>query len=96
VGPSDEDGRVEVVGLDEAGMWCLFAAALEPPGGDVRVDLNGFNPDDDAQWVARHYVPSIRSLGDVATAAKLIGPGRLTILNRQDAKSAKNRDSRIR
>ncbi|MCH8203919.1 MAG: hypothetical protein IID09_02090 [Candidatus Hydrogenedentes bacterium] len=91
MGPSDEDGRVDVVGLGEAGLWCLFAAALEPPGGDVHVDLNGFNPDDDAQWVARHYVPSIRSLGDIATAAYLIEPGRLTIFNRQDAKGAKDR-----
>ena len=56
-------------------MWW----ALEPPGGDVRVDLNGFNPDDDAEWVARHYVPGIRSLGDIDTAAYLIEAGRLTI-----------------
>jgi len=70
---------VDVVGLGEAGMWCLFAAALEPPGGDVLVDFNGFNPDDDAEWVARHYIPSIRSLGDIATATYLIEPRRLTV-----------------
>ena len=72
-------GRLDVVGLGEAGLWCLFAAALESPGGHIFVDLNGFNSDDDAAWVARYYVPSIRSLGDIATAAYLIEPGRLTI-----------------
>jgi len=72
-------GRVEVVGLGEAGVWCLFASALESPGGDLSVDFNGFNPNDDAEWVARHYVPSIRTLGGIATAAKLIAPGRLKV-----------------
>ena len=61
-----------------AAVGTLFAAALDPETCPVYVDLNGFNPDDDAQWLARHYVPSIRSLGDVRTAARLIAPRKLT------------------
>lgn len=71
----------ELIGLGEAGLWALFAAALDDAVAHTAADLAGFNPDDDAAWVARHYVPCVRSLGDVRTAAYLVAPRGLWLMN---------------
>ncbi|MCP4639942.1 MAG: hypothetical protein GY851_05905 [bacterium] len=74
-------GNVVVAGVGDAGLWCLLAAALDDDMGRVLVDANGFDPDDDTAWVARHQVPCIRGIGDVATAAALIAPRPATLHN---------------
>jgi len=61
-------------GLEDAGLWCLLAAAMDPAVGRVFADLNGFALDDDDAWAARHYIPCIRSVGDVRTALALVAP----------------------
>ncbi|HQL94267.1 MAG TPA: acetylxylan esterase [Candidatus Hydrogenedentes bacterium] len=63
-----------VAGLEDAGLWCLLAAAMDPAVGRVFADLNGFALDDDDAWAARHYIPCIRSVGDVRTALALVAP----------------------
>lgn len=73
--------EVNVVGLGDAGVPVVLAAALEDRIGKVMADFNGFNPNDDAEWVAKHYVPCIRSLGDILTAAYLVRPRGLWIMN---------------
>ncbi|MFA6241155.1 MAG: hypothetical protein WC655_09510 [Candidatus Hydrogenedentales bacterium] len=78
--------NVGVVGLGDAGVWSLFAAALAQSRdvGSVRTlvaDVNGFNPDDDASWVKGPYMPCIRSIGDVTTAAALAAPAELALWN---------------
>jgi len=77
----DLTGAIDLVGLGNAGLWCLFASAID---GGVRctiVDANGFDPDDDAAWVTSYYTPCIRAVGDVDTAAALIAPRRLILGN---------------
>jgi dienelactone hydrolase len=74
-------GPVDLVGIGDGGLWSLFAGAVD---GDVRVviaDADKFDANDDAAWAAGPYVPSIRSLGDVATASTLIAPHGLAIFN---------------
>ena len=77
----DMTGKVGVAGFGEGGVWSLFAAAIDPAIGTVVADAKGFNPDDDAAWVKSFYIPCIRSVGDVATAAALIAPRPLLIMN---------------
>ncbi len=77
----DLTGRVRCIGLGDGGMWCLFAAALDDRIESVACDANGFNNNDDAAWVEKYYVPSLRSLGDIVTAAVLIAPRPLAIAN---------------
>jgi len=74
-------GPPDVVGLGEAGMWCLLASAVYPDAGKTVIDTNRFANTDDAAWVDQCYVPCIRSIGDVATAAALIAPRELALFN---------------
>ena len=77
----DFTGVTDLVGLGDGGVWCLFASALD---GNVRktvVDANGFDVQDDKAWAAKHYIPCIRAIGDVATAAALIAPRPLIVFN---------------
>jgi len=77
----DITGRVDLVGLGDGGLWCLFASAVDGDVPRTFVDMNGFDPEDDAQWVDRFYVPCIRAVGDVRTAATLISPRALRVAN---------------
>lgn len=74
-------GAVDLIGLGEGGVWCLFAGALDSELRAVVCDADGFAADDDAAWAAIQYLPSIRALGDIVTAAALNAPHRLTIVN---------------
>lgn len=73
--------KTHLVGLQEAGMWCLFAGAIDDDIASVLVDMNHFDTTDDAAWVQKYYVPCIRNVGDVLTACALIAPRRLTLFN---------------
>ncbi len=86
-GRRDLTGTVSLAGLEEAGMWCLFAAAVDPQIGKVAVDLNQFPLDDDSAWVARQYIPCIRGVGDVRTALALTAPRPCLVMNGAEADS---------
>ena len=61
-----------LVGFDGAGIWMLLAAAMMPEHeGAVYADLSGFDVNTDEQWERNGYIPAIRSLGDLRTAAVL-------------------------
>ncbi len=77
----DFTGAVDVVGLEDGGLWCLFASALDGRIRRTFVDANRFDPADDQAWVSTNYVPCIRSIGDVATAAAMIAPRTLVAWN---------------
>ena len=77
----DLTGIVDLVGLGDGGMWCLFAGALDGQTRNTLIDGNQFNVDDDDAWADKFYTPCIRSIGDVATAAALIAPRRLVVFN---------------
>jgi len=77
----DLSDTVDLVGLGEGGMWCLLASAVDGRTQRTIVDANRFDPDDDRAWVDTYYVPCIRSIGDVDTAAALIAPRSLVLYN---------------
>jgi hypothetical protein len=65
--------------LDDAGIWCLFASALDKDIRKTWVDANQFDTEDDDGWADRFYVPAIRSIGDITTASAMIAPRPLWI-----------------
>ena len=82
--------RIHVAGLGDAGLWALFAEAIERPSqGKTLIDWNGFNEEDDDAWVAQYYVPCIRSVGDVKLALAGMDPARVSVMNTQGAAAPK-------
>ncbi len=67
------DAPLDLTGIGDAGLWCLFAGAMDDGVRTTLVDANGFNVDSDEAWIDRAYMPCIRGVGDVATVAALYG-----------------------
>ena len=72
---------VSLVGLGEAGPWCLLASAGGARLTSVAVDMNGLDATSDEQLMERIYTPGLRRAGDIRTAAALWAPSRLLIHN---------------
>jgi dienelactone hydrolase len=62
--------KVELIGFGDAGIWCIFAAALAPVHLDVVADLNGFGGSDQ-DFRDRFFVPGIQRAGGLSAALKL-------------------------
>lgn len=77
-------GQRHLVGLGEAGVWCLFARALVRGVGRTAVDWGGRDLSDDEAWTGALFAPGIRALGDVRTALALCAPGRLLVYGAGD------------
>jgi len=60
-----------MIGLGDAGIWCVFAAAIAPIAIDVIADLNGFGGSDE-DFRDRFFVPGIQRAGGLSTALKLV------------------------
>lgn len=72
---------VDLIGLGRSGIDCLFARAFAGVGGSTAIDADQFDAGDDQVFADKFFVPCIRRVGDVRTAAALIAPGRLTVYN---------------
>lgn len=68
----DLTGAIELAGIEDGGVWALLAAAIDPGITKTVADINYFDPNDDAAWVERFYVPCIRAVGDLSTAVALV------------------------
>ncbi|HPC15531.1 MAG TPA: acetylxylan esterase [Candidatus Hydrogenedentes bacterium] len=77
----DLSGTVDLVGLDAGGIWSLFAAAIDDHVRRVVIDGARFDVNDDAMWETHHYMPCIRAIGDVHTAAALVAPRPMILCN---------------
>ena len=67
--------RPELIGLGDAGIWCMFAAAVAPVAIDLIADLNGFGGSDE-DFHDRFFVPGIQRAGGLSTALKLVNTAR--------------------
>lgn len=76
-----KDAAVYLAGLEKGGLWCLLAAAVDGAVPKTLADAYRFNNSDDQAWVRDYYVPCLRSIGDVVTAAALIAPRTLWVTN---------------
>ena len=71
---------LNLIGLGEAGLWCLLAAGFADVDRTV-VDANRFDSDNDAAYLQTFPIPSIRRVGDFRTAGTLVAPRHLLIHN---------------
>jgi len=68
-------GKANVIGIGEAGLWAMLAAAAAPEAVQrLAADLNGFNPAEDGEFLERLPIPHIRRAGDLVAMAALIAP----------------------
>jgi hypothetical protein len=58
---------LELVGLGEAGIWCVFAAAVARAEVSVQADLGGFKGEDQ-DFIQRFFVPGIQRAGGLRGA----------------------------
>ena len=75
---------VDLIGLDQAGIWCLLARGMANNVNKTVVDANQINYGDDNVWLKELFIPHIRRAGDLKTAAALISPNKLYIHNASD------------
>jgi hypothetical protein len=79
-GRGDVSG-VNLMGVGEAGLWCLLANALAGDLGRTAVDAAGFDNGDESAWVERLNIPGILRVGGFDTAAACAAPRPLLIHN---------------
>ncbi len=60
-----------LVGIDEAAVWCAFAAAVARARVELRADLSRFSGDDD-DLIAHCFVPGIQHAGGLQAARRVI------------------------
>ena len=73
--------RLNLVGLEEAGLWCLLARSLAPELEQTVADAAQFRSGEDQSYVDRLYIPLIRRAGEFRTALTLAPTSRLLIHN---------------
>ena len=71
---------LNLIGLGEAGLWCLLAAGFTDVDRTV-VDVHQFDTDNDEAYLQTLPIPSIRRVGDFRTAGALVAPRPLLIHN---------------
>jgi len=74
-------GALSVVGIGNAGAWCLLAAPFAPEGTRVVADLAQIGDDTDPRWRDDLFTPCILKAGGLATAAALAAPRPLFLHN---------------
>lgn len=74
-----EVGQVNLVGLREAGLWCLLARSQAPWVRAAAADCVRLGTDDDAAYLGKRFIPGLRRAGDFRAAAALCAPGRLLL-----------------
>ena len=76
-----EYSSVNLIGVGDAGLWCMLARALAPKVNMTVVNACGFDTSDDQVFVEKCYVPCLRRAGDFRAAGALIAPGKMLIHN---------------
>ena len=77
----DKVESINLVGVGDAGIWCLFARGLAPDVQSLAIEIADENLGNDAAWLDDLYIPLIRRAGDIETAVTLAAPGRLLVYN---------------
>jgi len=72
---------VNLIGIGEAGLWCLLANAFAKGISKTVADVVGFDNRDDSQWVKHLNIPGILRVGGFDTALACSAPRPLLIHN---------------
>ncbi len=75
-----QTARPNLIGLGEAGIWCLLAAGFADVAHTV-IDANRFDSGNDTAYLHTLPIPGIRRVGDFRTAGTLVAPRHLLIHN---------------
>jgi len=76
--------RVDVLGFGQAGLWSLFARAVEWGKGHTLVDTAGLDNQSDDAYIPGLFAPGLRRAGGITVAALLAGPDPLCLMNTAD------------
>lgn len=68
---------VSLVGIGEAGPWCLLACGLSPHVDRAVIDADRFDTDSDEAYESRLFIPVLRRLGGLSAAAALATPAEM-------------------
>lgn len=66
---------VDLVGINGAGVWCLFAAAVAPLRVELQADLRSFQGTDE-DFLRRFFVPGIQRAGGLEAALRVVRASR--------------------
>ncbi|MFW6162304.1 MAG: alpha/beta hydrolase family protein [Planctomycetota bacterium] len=83
-GGPGRSGPPGLVGVGEAGAWCLLAAPFAPVDTRVVADLAQLGGDDDPRWQADLFSPCLLEAGAPWTAVALAAPRPLLLHNLAD------------
>jgi len=83
LGSRDDIRRIDLVGLDAAGVWCLLANALAPQVRRAAIDMNGFS-DDKSAWEGDDFIPGILRAGGAGIASALCSPRRMLLYDTRE------------
>lgn len=72
---------VSVIGLNEAGLWCLLACGLDPHIKRAVIDTDQFDSEDDQAYEDKLFIPCLRRVGDVKTAIAMAAPADIMLHN---------------
>jgi dienelactone hydrolase len=72
---------INLVGFENAGLWCLLARGLAPELRRTAVDVSQFKSHNDQAYLDQLYIPVIRRAGDFRTALTLAPTSALLIQN---------------
>lgn len=72
---------VNLVGIGFAGPWCLLACGLCPQITRAVIDVDRFDVDSDEAYEEKLFIPVLRRLGGLSTAAALATPADLYLHN---------------
>jgi len=72
---------LRLYGIEQAGVWALLAACLSGDFDQVVVDAMGGLLEDEAFLLQQAFLPGLARYGGCRTAAALVAPGRLTLIN---------------
>ena len=73
--------RVKLLGLEQAGLWCLLARSQAGEIVTTVVDANQFESENDEAYLGDMFIPNLKRTGDFAVAGALIAPNKLFIHN---------------
>ena len=80
----DDVSDINLIGIGEAGLWCLLANAFADGINKTVVDVDGFNNLDESDWVKRLNIPGILRVGGFDTAVACSAPRPLLINDTND------------
>ncbi len=72
--------KVNLLGIEEGGLWCMLAAALADDVNHVVADAVDLNLEDTATLVDKVFVPGLARVGGFSTALALAAPAKLDML----------------